>query len=381
MFSLVIAMGVGRFAFTPLLPIMQREFVFGDDMAGVLASINYLGYLLGAIAGRYAAVARKRTLLFRVSLIANIATTAVMGLTSSLFAWWVFRFLAGVSSAGVFVLSSTIILDSLADNDRVDLSGYVYSGVGVGIALTGLLVPPFDSLFGVQGAWLGLAIFCLPMAYASWQWIVDKGLRQAADPAIFTNSSVPNEAFLKWLTAAYFCEGLGYIVSGTFLVSAVQRLTNSSSFGNVSWVLVGLAAAISTTIWPYIARRAGFVRVLIGTYLLQSIGIILPVVSRDAIFSYLGALLFGGTFMGITALSLMLGKMLQPQKSGRIIGTLTVVYGTGQIIGPLLAGILAARENSFVIPLVASSFIVAIGAALLAAGWCVVHNRYGSLNL
>ena len=368
MFALVMAMGIGRFAYTPLLPLMQREFKFGESMAGVLASVNYLGYLLGALACRPLVRPRTRNTLFRLSLVAIIVAVAAMGLTSSIAAWLLWRFLAGVASAGAFVISSTVVLDALAENQRTAWSGYFYSGVGVGIALSGLCVAPLDSWSGAHGAWIGFGILCLPLAWASWRWVVAPDLPQRKVAGTAGDTPAASRQLLPWLTAAYFCEGLGYIVSGTFMVS-ILRGTSSWSAGNRAWIIVGLTAAIFSIIWPYIARRAGLVRALIGAHGLQALGIVLPVVSADVRIAYLGTLLFGGTFMGITVLSLTLGKGLEPQHSGRVISTLTVVFGLGQIAGPTLAGLLAARTSSFSLPLVLAALVVASGGLLLAANW------------
>ena len=368
MFCLAIAMGVGRFAYTPLLPIMQREFKFGDNTAGLLASVHYAGYLLGAFVLRYAAPGRDRTLIFRLSLAASISTTAGMGLTSSMTLWSALRFASGLASAGVFVLSSAIVLDALARWGKLHLSGYVYSGVGAGIVMTGLAVPPFNRAFGVYGAWLGLAALCLPLGWATWRWVVDQETPRNDRGSLPRTGKDQKQPYLVWLTVAYFCEGLGFIVSGTFLVSIIQNLSGSLSSANHTWILVGLAAAPSGIAWSYLAARIGFVKAIIGGHLLQSFGIVLPVLSHSLASAYLGAVLFGGTFIGIAVVSLSLGKVLSPQHSGRIIGLLTAVYGTGQILGPALGGLLAEKTDSFFLPLVAASMVVAIGAVLLAVG-------------
>src|SRR5689334_6203841 len=47
--ALAVAMGIGRFAFTPLLPMMLNDGVVDLPTASWLASANYFGYMLGAI--------------------------------------------------------------------------------------------------------------------------------------------------------------------------------------------------------------------------------------------------------------------------------------------------------------------------------------------
>jgi predicted MFS family arabinose efflux permease len=369
MFGLVVAMGIGRFAFTPMIPPMQRAFGIGDDTAGFLASINYLGYLLGAVACQYGTLARKRTLAFRLSMVLSVLTTGAMGLTTSVPAWSCLRLLAGIASAGIFVSGSSIVLETLVRRDQAHLSGYIYSGVGIGIGISGLAVPILDSAVGVQDTWVVLAVLGLPLALVSWRGVVDCGSVLGVPASRFTSIRSSRRSILPWLTAAYFCEGLGYIVSGTFLVSIVQQSTSSLSSGNGAWVLVGLTAAVSTVIWSYVSKRTSYIGALISAHLVQALGIALPAVSQSTGIAYLGAFLFGGTFVGIAVLSLGLGKLHEPYKNSRIVGTLTIVYGIGQIIGPWLAGVVAARMSSFALPLACASLIVAFGALLLAVGW------------
>lgn len=369
MFGLVVAMGIGRFAFTPMIPIMQREYVFGDDTAGLLASLNYLGYLAGAVACQYRPLATRRTLTFRWCLILSILSTGAMGLTASVPAWSCLRLTAGVASAGMFVSGSSIVLEALVRRDQAHLSGYIYSGVGVGISISGLAVPILDSAVSAEGTWIGLAVLGLPLALVSWRGVVDHGSKVDLSAARFPTIRTGRRSILPWLTAAYFCEGLGYIVSGTFLVSIVQQSTSSLSSGNNAWILVGLTAAVSSILWSYVAKRTSYIGALISAHLVQALGIALPAVSQSTAIAYLGAFMFGGTFVGIAVLSLAMGKLHEPHQNSRIIGTLTIVYGLGQIIGPWLAGVVASRMNSFALPLVCASLIVALGAVLLAVGW------------
>jgi MFS family permease len=110
--ALIIAMGIGRFAYTPILPLMQNDVSISNAVAGYLASSNFAGYLFGAVAAGMIPW-RRRTFFFRASLIISILTTACMGLSHSYLFWFTLRFLSGLSSAFVFVLSSGIVLDKL----------------------------------------------------------------------------------------------------------------------------------------------------------------------------------------------------------------------------------------------------------------------------
>ncbi|MFP4436600.1 MAG: YbfB/YjiJ family MFS transporter [Chloroflexaceae bacterium] len=373
MFGLVIAMGVGRFAYTPLLPIMQQEYGFGPTVAGGLAAVNYGGYLLGALLCMAVPLGSWRMPLFRGSLLLSVITTAAMGLFDLPAAWWPLRFLAGLASAGVMVVGVAIALDSLAQRGAGKFSGLVFAGVGAGIALSGVAVLLLDDLLNARGLWLALALLCLPPAVAGQHWLRDAPFR--TQPMSTWQPSPPFAVppFLPWLAAAYGCVGLGYIVSGTFLVAIVQENIAGSAAGTNTWIVVGLTAAGSTLVWPALAARFGDVRALVAAHALQALGIALPALSPGLVAAYAGAVLFGGTLMGIVALTMGLGQRLAPQQSARVLGLLTAAYGTGQIIGPLLAGMIVARTNSFTLPLAGAALVVTAGAVLLLIG-----SRWGT---
>lgn len=371
--SLVIAMGVGRFAYTPLLPMMQQEYRFGMEVAGTLASSNYVGYLLGALLATYAATTTARTLIFRLCLVLSIGTTAAMVLHSSVIGWLILRLIAGIASAGVFVIGSAIVLDALTRCNATHWSGVTYSGVGIGITGTGLAAIWFSGNLSVGTMWIVFALLCLPFALASWYWVIDDA-EEVTQSARRAGSRTDLPPLFIWVIAAYFCEGLGYIVSGTFLVAIVQAITNSPLAGNTTWIVAGLAAAPSTVVWSHIARRIGFTRALVTAYGAQALGVVLPVLSQSLLSAYMSAILFGGTFMGITVLSITLGKTLVPERSGRTIGLLTTVYGAGQILGPLFAGALAERTHNLALPLVPAALVIAIGGIFLVIG-VLRHSR------
>ncbi len=372
--AMMLAMGVGRFAYTPLLPLMQQALPFSDTAAGALASVNYAGYLLGAIVTIFLSPGQGQIGRLRLSLLVNILTTAGMGFTADPWAWTLLRFLSGFSSAGVFVLTSGVVLEALVRRGRLTWSGFLYGGIGAGIALTGLAVPPLGAVWGWRGAWLGLSLLCLPLAAVTWRWLRDEA---PSGPPSEGQTQAPGQGkrLLGWLTGAYFLEGLGYIVTGTFLVALVQRMPGLSGHGAGSWILVGLAAVPSCFLWAHLARIVGHPRALLAAHLLQAAGILLPVVLPGLLGVYGGALLFGGTMLGIVTLSLGWGRSLLPGQAGRVIGILTTAFGAGQIIGPTAAGWMAEHFDGFALPLFAAAAVVALGGLLIPLGMALEGRR------
>jgi MFS family permease len=168
------------------------------------------------------------------------------------------------------------------------------------------------------------------------------------------------------LFTAYFLEGIGYIVTGTFLVAIVDSTPRLGGIGVDVWIVVGLAVIPSAVLWAALAGRVGYARALAGAYLLQAIGIALPI-AGGAGAAFASAVLFGGTFAGITALTLTLGGHLETSRSARLIGMLTAVFGLGQMIGPVLGGVIAHRAQNFTPALAAAAVCVLAGGVLMAS--------------
>jgi len=373
--ALAAAMGIGRFAYTPILPAMEAVAHLDTKQAGLLASANYAGYLAGALAtAAIPRAARGRVLV--VSLLAVVATTALMAGTTSRAAWGAIRFLAGLASAGVFVLASGVVLDALRRQGRSSLSGWLFSGVGVGIALSGTVVRVAGGALGWRGEWLALALLAAVALYPSGRW-----LPLAHDGAAPTalGRPIPDRgarAALALLLVAYLLEGTGYIVTGTFLVAIVDRMRGLGGFGPSVWIVVGLAAAPSGVVWAGLAARIGHARALTLAYAAQACGIGLPLLGGPGP-ALLSAVLFGGTFIGISALTFTLAGQIAPGRSSGSIGWLTAGYGLGQIAGPLLAGVVAGRTHTFGPALAAATAIVLLGGILVAALQPFDPSRHG----
>jgi predicted MFS family arabinose efflux permease len=366
--SLVIAMGIGRFAYTPILPLMQNDLSFSNAVAGYLATSNYAGYLLGAVLAGVIPLKNHRAVSLRFSLIVSIITTACMGIFHSYFLWYVLRFLSGVASSFVFVLASSIVLDQLAAKNKTNWSGLFYGGVGTGIFLTSLIIPSLDRAFKWEGAWIGLAIISAIFTLFVWIWLKDNSPIAVSKTQQDLSIQVPPTKWIPWLIIAYGLEGLGYIVTGTFIVSIAEKTSSFDGNATLVWLVVGVAAIPSCIIWSSLAKKWGFIKSLIVAMLLQSIGIALPVflISKNGLF--ISALLFGATFMGITTLATTLARQMSPSNSSKIIGYLTAIYAIGQMVGPAIAGVLSSYTKSYNSALIGASSVVLVGGLLLLSG-------------
>lgn len=365
--ALFIAIGVGRFAYTPILPYMLERQFFGEAGAGALASANYAGYLAGAVLTAWFSGSKRRLRWLKLALITSVLTTALMGLTTLYPLWLALRFISGLAGAAVFVYASGVVMDGLAGMQGFgSASGVFYGGVGAGIAASGLVVPLLEASFSWQGAWLGLALICAILLSAGWRGLQEYGDRKPISRASDSGKGLPHvDLRMLRLQLVYGLEGLGYIVTGTFLVAYAQSVPAMQELSSWSWVLVGMAAVPSCWIWSKLQGRWGQERMLCFSMLLQAIGILMPVVFPTAAGLAIGAILFGATFMGITTLAVSLARHLAVHDAGRSVGLLTAIYGAGQMAGPTAAGLLAALSGSYRWSLAGAAAIVLIGACIL----------------
>lgn len=344
--ALAVGMGIGRFVYTPILPLMQAQAGMSARTGAHLATANYVGYLIGALAAIAAPALVRSQLVLRLSLLTLIATLALMPAGG----WVVLRLLAGIASALIFVIATSALLQSPAHQ----LIGWALGGIGAGIALSGLAVLIIRTTGTWQDAWWTAAGLSVVLALPAWQ------LRTAGKATQPSQAVANGPRWFGALLASYSLEGVGYVIAGTFLVAAINQ-TTAGPIGGTAWVLVGLAAIPSTALWAWLSRAWSRPTLLVTALILQAIGLALPVLSGGTIPALLSATLFGATFLGICGMTLAIGAHLQVP---RAVAILTTGYSIGQIIGPL--AVTPLLHNGYHQALLIGAAIVTLAA--VAAG-------------
>ncbi len=364
MLGMAVAMGIGRFVFTPILPLMQRDLGISNSVAGWLAGLNYLGYLGGAIICTLAPRLLRSRLIAGGALLASLATTLFMGMTLSVYWWGVMRLGGGVASAILFIIISAEVGETLTRRCHGHWVGALYGGIGLGIALSGLMVPQLDKAGGWDASWIGIGAIATILSIAG---IVLGRKRDLVQSVAVDTSGQAGELRGIWLLAvAYFFEGLGYIVTATFIVAIIAVTPGLEAFAPYSWVAVGLAAIPSTIFWPHLARRIGNKQALLAAYALQATGILVSRQADSIPEVMFAAVSFGGTFLGIVALTLAEGNLRLGNDGRRAAAFLTASFGVGQVLGPVIAGMLADIQEGFAMPLLLAAVCVAIGGVFIA---------------
>jgi len=362
--GMMVAMGIGRFAYTPILPVMQRELGLSHAVAGWLASVNYIGYLAGAVLCSFFPLLLRRSSVNIGALLASIGSTLLMGATLWPEGWAVLRGVSGFASALLFVVISIEVSEELTRRGHGHWIGALYGGIGLGIALSGCMVPVLESLGGWRFTWFGMGGLAGLLTLAGVLLARKRGA--ALQITAGQPSHGPGAASYRLLAAAYFCEGLGYIVSATFIVAMIARTPGLESFAPYSWVAVGLAAAPSTVVWQQVGRRIGVRYALMLAFAVQAAGILMSARAASIPAACLAAVSFGGTFLGIVTLTMTEGNRRAGHDGRRTAAILTVCFSAGQVIGPPLAGRIADLQGGFALPLALAALAVATGWVLVA---------------
>ena len=346
-FSLILVMGIARFAYTPLLPLMQHQAGLGVAAAGWLAAINYAGYLSGALIASLISDMVLKDRLYRIGMIVAIVSTAMMGMTTDFTVWAISRFVAGLSSAAGALLGSGLILNWLIRHNHHSELGIHFAGIGLGIASAAAAVFLMNQWLSWDQQWFALtALGCLLLVPAL-GWLPPPDRSAMTKTGQKMEDAPPSAFFMGLLMSAYFCAGIGYVVSATFIVAIIDHMPGMTGRGTLVFFVIGIAAAPSCIAWDLIARRTGKLNALIAASVLQIAGIMLPVLSGGLFAALAGAILFGGTVMGIVSLVLTMAGQYYPTRPAKMMGKMTLSYGAAQIIAPAATGWLAARAGSY----------------------------------
>ena len=365
--ALAAALGIGRFVYTPILPYMAAGLGISKSEAGLIASANFLGYLLGALAAAKGNVPGSRRSWLLGALAVSALTTGAMGFAASLGPFLALRFVGGAASALVMVFASALVLDRLSASGRSGWAAMLYAGVGGGIAISSLTVSGAAAGGGDwQRLWIASGAVAAAALAPSW-WLTLRGQGGSPPPTAARPVAAAGEGgrFPRFLLA-YGLFGFAYVITATFVSDMVRADPVLRTAEHLVWLWVGLTAAPSVLAWTWAGRRWGNERAFAAACLIEAAGVALSVLAGDVRLLLLATGLFGGTFMGLTALGLITGRALSPGDPRRALALMTASFGSGQIVGPLLAGLLFDLRGSYLLPsLLAAAALVA--AAVLAA--------------
>lgn len=384
MYCMAVVMGYGRFLFTATLPDIMVQLSLSTTIAGWLASINYIGYFIGALIAMFVPQ-RSTWQAMTLWAIISIATTMLLVIPNmSLTPWYIIRLIAGIASGVAMILSSSFVIQNLSPERRSVLSTVHYAGIGVGISASAIVTWWLLKLgYHFDVIWLVAGVTSLPLV---WLLYAVKPRRvQTVDSqqidvkqhvsvhqtylnfkrALYEAISGHHKA-LALLFVSYVLAGFGYISSATFLpVMAAQRLTTQTYAGLMIWLVVGIFAMLSNPLWGALAKRIGEIKTLMGLTVLQAFGMCLPIWFDGALGLYGNAAILGLTFVGMVSMTLTLFKNINPAYSNLLIALATLAYALGQFLGPLVTVALAGQDGNFNAGLLVAAIGLIIGFVLL----------------
>ncbi len=357
--ALAVAMGIGRFAFTPLLPMMQDDAGLTLEQGGWLASANYAGYLAGAL---WAAMQPVRAdVAIRSSLLIVGFSTIAMGLTHGFAAWFALRMAAGIASAWALIHVSSWSLERLAPLRRPIFGSVVYTGVGTGVALAGILCLVLMNLHASSdGAWITLGIVALAGAAAVWRHLdATEAFGKAKDGRLKDRAAIV-------MVLCYGAYGFGYIVPATFLPVMAREIVHDPQIFGWAWPVFGAAAAASTLAAAPLIARVGNRATWIGCHFVMALGVAAPLLVPGIAGVLLSAFCVGGTFVVITLAGMQEARARYGAHAARLMAAMTAAFAAGQIAGPVVASLWLRFGGQLDGVLWAASFLLIASAFALS---------------
>jgi len=357
--ALAVAMGIGRFAFTPVLPMMRHEGALSITGAAWLASANYAGYLAGALLPLLIRIPIHRGI--RWGLVIICLGTSAMGFVQTLSAWIVLRALTGIGSAWVLIFVSAWCLEHFNRVGRHALSGAVFAGVGAGILVTGLLCLAFMKLKASSPqAWVGLGALAILSTALIWPATRAIPSSERKLPSVRTWNP---EAWR--LILCYGAFGFAYIIPATFLPAMAQRIVSDPGVFGWMWPAFGTAAIVSTLVAGGTSKRMNNRQLWITCQLVMAVGVAFPALWHHLFSIVVAALLVGSTFMVTSMVAMQEAREIAGRDSTPLISAMTTCFAIGQVIGPLFASQLPHLGDEFAGALLLASCLLLLSACTL----------------
>src|SRR5712691_7120897 len=359
--ALAVAIGIGRFAFSPILPMMQEDFGLSVSEAGWLASANYTGYLVGALSA--IGLRLRSTIAIRAGLLVIGLSTLAMGLEHPFMFSVVLLAVAGIASAWVLVFVSTWALERLALLGRSNLSGTVYAGVGTGIVIAGGACLVIMSLRARSAdAWLSLGVISIAVTAVIWP-LVKTG--PSRDPIPAPAASGIRSAEIRRLVLCYGAFGFGYVIPATFLPAMAKEIIPDPQLFGWAWPVFGAAAVISTVFAAQLERFLPHRAVWIGGHLVMALGVVIPLIVPGLWGIMMAAFLVGGTFMTVTMAGMQEARSVAGSHARALMAAMTSAFALGQILGPVIVSLLVRSTGGIAPALVLAASMLALSAISL----------------
>lgn len=358
-----VGLGIGRFAYSLVLPDMRNSLGWSYSAAGFMNTINAAGYLAGALVASRLIRRFGLSASLRWGTLACVLSLALCAMSGNFVVLSLARLVAGVGAAVGFVASGALaatIAQSQPERSSF-LLGLFYAGPGVGILLSGLIAPFVLEACGPGSWWIvwwAMALLSIVMTIP----LITTSLEARADttdpaPVRFVVGPV-----LIYLIG-YFLFGAGYIAYMTFMIAYVRDAGGGAVAQSAFWSLIGASAFVTPWVWRgAIARNNGGLSTAI-ILVVNTIGAALPLLGHSAVLLSISALVFGVSFFAVVASTTAFVRFNYPPSTWPIaIAAMTIAFGIGQILGPIATGAITDAFGSLSYALNAGAVMLALGA-------------------
>lgn len=360
MIVLTLGMGIGRFLYTPMLPVMLHEGLFTFSQLSLIASANYAGYLVGSLLfsfGIFSAVNKLRVLLL-VSALLTVMLIFLMAKVTQPEIILLIRFLAGVASAGMMIFGSMLVLQH---THHPFVIASLFSGVGVGIFIGNeyVIAGVFYAL-NSRVLWIGAAIISA-ILFVILTMLLPKDNHMISP----VKAAVGVESDIQWwnLALLYGLAGFGYIIVATYL-PLMARGGGNTFLADHIWSIVGLAIIPGCYGWLWAARKWNILFCLSANLIVQASCVVMAIFINSPLLLTISCIGFGGTFMGTSSLVMPLARKISAPKKINLLGLVTLTYGIGQILGPLVVSVFQSNKNGMTYSILLGAVSLFIAAAI-----------------
>lgn len=362
--AVVVTVGIARFSYTPMIPEMVEALGLSQSVIGMLATVNYAGYLTGALLITRISDLGLKVKLYQLGLVVAVVSTVLMGYTTNLSLWYPLRFISGLSTSAGMLLGAGLLMSWLIKNNQKSELGVFFSGIGLGIVLTAVLAELIRDAFTWDQQWVIYGLAALVLLIPVWRWMPD--YRACAMPKTGSaDAGDERSRFIVMLQLAYFCAGVGYVVTATFLVAIAESMPELSGRGWLIWLIAGLAATPACWLWDVFTRRWGQWTALYLAYTLNSVSILMLILNTSMVSVMLSAVIYGASFIGIVSMMLAMVGRVFPENPSRPMSRLTFSYGIAQMLAPAVVGYLADVEGNYTNGLWLTLVVMALGVVVI----------------
>ncbi|WP_027134164.1 YbfB/YjiJ family MFS transporter [Geminicoccus roseus] len=367
--ALLTGIGLGRFAYAALVPGMIGEGHVDVAGAGYLAAANVGGYLIGAAGGGRIGRRFGTVHALRGSMIGTVLALLACAVPFSL-AWLIVaRLVAGITGGFLMVLAAPAVLARIPAERRGSAGGILFTGIGLGITFSGVVVPLLADL-GTGPAWAVLALLGAGLTVLTWNAWPGQPVEAAASGA---PAAAPQaRPRLMLLGVAYASDAIGFVPHTVYWVDFVARdLGYGIGMGGIQWSLFGLGAAAGPAVMGMVAQRIGFGRAFVLALGIKAAAVILPVLSPSVPALVVSSILVGALTPASASLAAgRITELLQTDRRQQAWAQMTMLFALVQALGAVVMAELAAATHQMALLFLLGGSLLALGA-----GAAEIHRR------